>query len=199
MKTLNLYAAVILALAVVFASCSKEEIEAPIRTPDSGDVQGLSNFERDGLVALLETQKMHRDVYAWMNDQFPSAVFAALAESDGEGMERLSQAVNKYGIYNPTSNRLPGEFEDVGLQNRYNEFIRLTVGDLPAMIENARVMEEEVICQLQEQQLCLCGNDDLRELYGNLIQESKTQLQALAYETDGLIHVYAPKNEIRED
>ena len=199
MKTVKFYAAaVLLAVAVVFAGCSKDETDTPIRTTTNGDSKALSNFEKDGLVRLLETQKMHRDVYTWMNSQFPSSVFAGLASDDGNYMDRLSQMVDRYGITNPTLDKLPGEFEDVGVQNQYNEFVRLTAGDLEAMVENAKVMDQEMICTVQEQQLNLCGNDDLRQIYGNLIQQSKNQLQALSYETEGLIHLYAPKNEIRD-
>jgi hypothetical protein len=200
MKTFKFYAVTALVLlAIVFVSCSKDEFDTPIYTNQNGDSKALNNFEKDGLISLLETQKMHRDVYAWINTQFPSAVFTGLAVRDGNYMERLSQLVDKYGISNPILDRLPGEFENVGIQNRYNEFVRLTIGDLEAMIENARVMEEEMVCAVQQEQLNLSGNDDIRQLYGNLIEESKTQIQALSHETEGLIHIYAPRNEIRED
>jgi hypothetical protein len=199
MKTVKFYAAAALAaIAMVFVSCSKDQIEGPASITDNGDAQTLGNFQKDGLVLLLETQKMHRDVYTWINAQFPDAVFADLAESDGAFMERLCEKVNNCGIANPTLDKLPGEFEDVGVQNSYNEFLRLTSGDLQAMIENARVMEEELISTVQEQQLNLCGNDDIRLIYGNLIQETATQLKALKDKMKGLVYEDDPRNDIRD-
>ena len=199
MKTAKFYAVTILAaLAMVFVSCSKDEIDSNPYAVSNGNAKDLSNFEKQGLVSLLETQKMHRDVYTWINDQFPSAVFTSLAESDGKYMELLSVKLDKYGIQNPTLDKLPGEFESHEVQNQYNEFVRLSFGDLKAMIENARVMEESMISLVRDQQLNLSGNDDLRQIYGDLIQESISQLNTLNDNMKGLIHIYAPKDEIRE-
>jgi hypothetical protein len=199
MKTTNFYAAAILAaMAMVFVSCSKDEIEPPNPTSSNGDSEVLSNYEKTGLVALLETQKMHRDIYIWINTQVPGNIFTQLAESDGNLMDQLADKVHQYGITNPIQNKLPGEFEDVAVQIQYNEFIRLTAGDLQAMIENAKVMEEEMICAARHHQLNLSGNDDIRQIYGILIQQSTAQMNTLYDEIKGLVHVSVPQNEIRD-
>ena len=199
MKTIKFYAVTaIAAIAMVVVSCSKDEIETPVYITDNGDSQTLGDFQKEGLVYLLETEKMHRDVYTWINTQFPSALIADLAEGDQEFVKRLTEEVGKNGIANPTLNKLPGEFEDIGVQNQYNEFLRLTNGDLQAMLENARVMEERLISTAQEQQLNLCGNDCLRQVYGNLIQQTTAQLKALDDELKGLVYSDDPVNEIRD-
>ena len=200
MKTIRFYAVTALAaIAMIFVSCSKDEFESPVYVSDNGDSQTLGDFQKDGLVYLLETEKMHRDVYNWINTQFPSAIYAELAEGDEEFVKQLTEEVGKYGITNPTLNKIPGEFEDVGVQNQYNEFVRLTNGDLQAMLENARAMEERMISAVQEQQLNLCGNDCLRQIYGNLIQQTTSQLKSLNDEMKGLIYSDDPENEIRDE
>jgi hypothetical protein len=199
MKTLKFYAvATLVALAMVFVSCSKDELDTPFYTADNGVSKTLNNFEKNGLVSLLEKEKMHRDVYTWMNTQFPSEVFTQLAERDGHYMEVLSIKVDKYGIANPTVGKLPGEFVDASVQNQYNDFIRITTGDLVAMINKAQAMEEALIAEVQEQQSTLSGNTDIGQVYDGLLQESISQLNSLKNDTKGLIHIYAPTNPIKD-
>ena len=141
---------------------------------------------------------MHRDVYEWIYSQFPSDVFADMARRDGQAMELLSIKVDKYGLVNPIEGKLPGEFTDVNVQEQYNEFVRTTTGNLEAMIDQARAMEEAFIACVQEQESLLSGNADIQAIYQDLIENASVQLNILADSKEGLIHMYAPRNEIRE-
>jgi len=199
MKTIKFYAvSTLVVLAMIFASCSKEELDTPFYTADNGVSKELNSFEKAGLLSLLEMQKMQRDVYYWMNTQYESPVFADLAHRDGQLMERLSIKVDKYGLVNPVVDKLIGEFEDASIQNQYNDFIRETAGDIESMIVEAQKMETSFIYEVETQQTNLSGNADIVQLYTDLIQESEAQLNSLNNETKGLIHIYAPKNEIKD-
>lgn len=199
MKTAKFFAAATLvAVAMIFAGCSKDELDTPFYTADNGVSKELSSLEKAGLLNLLESEKMQKDVYEWIYSQYPSEVFADMAFQDGQAMELLSIKVDKYGLENPIHGKLPGEFTDVNVQNEYNDFVRTTVGNLEAMIEQARCMEEAFITKVQEQESLLSGNADIRIIYQDLITTSSMQMNSLADNKDGLIHLYAPKNEIRE-
>ena len=199
MKTVNFYAATVLvALAMIFVSCSKDEIDTPFYTADNGVSKVLSANEEAGLLNLLETEKMHRDVYDWIYSQYPSEVFADMAFRDGQAMELLSVKVDKYGLENPILGKLPGEFVDSHVQNQYNDFVRTTAGDLEAMIDQAKAMEAAFIDNVKEQQALLNGNVDIRDMYENLINTAVIQLNTLGDEKEGLIHIYAPDNPIKE-
>jgi hypothetical protein len=199
MKTVKFFAATILvAVAMIFVSCSKDEVDTPFYTADNGVSKELSTLEKEGLLNVLETTKMHRDIYEWINSQFPSEVFADMARRDGQAMELLSIKVDKYGLVNPIEGKLPGEFTDANIQEEYNEFVRTTVGDLGAMINQARAMEEDFIASVEEQEASLSGNADIKIIYQDLVDSAVVQLNALDDSKEGLIHIYAPRNEIRE-
>ena len=169
---------VLVALAMIFASCSRDETD-PSHAATGDNPLILNDCEKCGLAVLLETAKMHRDIYTWINARFPHDEFTELAESEGTCRQLLTEKAERYGLTNPTLNKLPGEFENPGLQNQYNEFIRLSTGGLQDMIDNAIVMEEAMICKVVEQQCNLCGKDDIRQVYGDLLETTNSQLRML--------------------
>lgn len=200
MKTLKFYAAIgTLIMAMAFAGCSKDEVDTPFYSASNGTSKDLSADEKEGLLSLLELQKMQVDVYSVMADRIQQPVFNDLAEQDAKLMELLAVKVDKYGLDNPITGKAAGEFEDEAVQNKYNAFIRTTNFGWNEMIAYATDMEEELIDVIQEQKTKISGNMDIVQLYEEILQQSVSDLNALNEEWENYSHIYAPKDEHRED
>lgn len=198
MKTLKFYALTgAIALAMVFASCSKEEVDAPFSSASNSASKTLTSFEKADLLSLLETQKLHRDVYLWMHAQVEKSVLAELADRDARYMDLLSVRVDKYGIENPTADRVAGEYADAAIQNEYNEFIRTNL-EWAEMVNYAIQMEESLISAICQCESKLQGNTDLGRIYQDMKKESEIAVYELNLEEKGLIHIFAPKPEIKD-
>lgn len=188
----------LLALVMIFASCSKDEVDTPFYTADNGTSKALTEYEKAGLVTLLETQKMHRDVYIWMNANADYPVFSDLSDCDCQLMEKLSITVDKYGLHNPTVGKEPGEFEDSYVQSQYNDIIRSTQGSVASMFTAAKAMEAAMIAEVREQQDALSGNADIGLVYADLIVQSENQLIQLDEESrkGGMIPI--PRDPVKD-
>lgn len=199
MKTIKfLTVTALVALAMVFVSCSKDEVDTPIYSASGGSSHDLNNFEKAGLITLLETTKLHRDVYTWINSEYQADLFVQLAEREEKNLALLSVRVDKYGLENPVSDMLPGEFDNAAIQEEYNTFVSSATGDIVAMIDMARAMERDMIVAVEEQQATLSGNTDIANLYYTLICECNDQIQALIDDTKGFIGEYLPKPSVQE-
>lgn len=199
MKTIKfLTVTALVALAMVFVSCSKDEVDTPIYSASGGSSHDLNSFEKAGLINLLETTKLHRDVYLWINSEYPADLFVNLAQREDKNLALLSVRVDKYGLENPVVDKLQGEFANAAIQEEYNTFVRSTAGDIEAMIEMARAMEHKMIVAVEEQQATLSGNTDIANLYYTLVCECNDQIQTLIDDAKGFIGEFLPKPTIQE-
>lgn len=199
MKTLNFYALIgTFALAMIFTSCSKEEVDSPFYSASSSSSQTLSEAEKEGLVNLLEIQKMHRDVYTVIAETLESQAYEQMAQKDGRLMERLSVKADKYGLYNPLVDKEAGEYENQSVQNEYNNFMR-TTSDMNEMVSFARSMEQDLIDVVTQQQSILLGNQDIKLLYDEMLVEAQTQIIEMEGGFDDFADINAPIEEYRED
>lgn len=200
MKTLKFYAAIgTLVLAMAFTGCSKDEVDSPMVTASNGTSKVLSVDEQEGLLSLLELQKMQVDVYSVIADHIQQPVFTDLKQQDTKLMELLSVKVDKYGLENPIVGKAAGEFEDESVQDKYNEFIRTTGFEWNEMVDYATSMEKAFIDVVQIQKLRISGNDDIVQLYEEIQKQSESHLNALYNEWENFSHIYAPKDEHREN
>jgi len=196
MKTLKFYALLgTLALAIVFVSCSKDETIAPFNSAQNGASTDLNNFEKAGLLSLVEKQKLHRDIYDLMAEKDHEPIFTIMSVCDAKYMELLSIKVDKYGLDNPTVDNMAGEYENAQIQADYNEFIRSNNFDLNQMLVYARKMEEAIIIEIRFHEANVSGNTDIVKIYDDLINESQIQLEALNDELKSLTNINVPDDD----
>jgi len=180
MKTLKIHTLIgTIALALIFISCSKSESIAPTQSPPVNDSKDLSGAEAAFLLSTVEKQKMHSDVYNEMDLKAKDQIFTIMSEDDVQYKEMLSAIVDKYGLDNPISDKISGEYEDHKIQATYDDFINNNNYNWEEMLLYAQKMEEMLITDLQFHLANVSGHADVSEIYNDLIKESKGQLEAL--------------------
>ena len=87
---------------------------APLPKVDQASVQvaTLTAEETDGLLFMIEEEKMARDLYSAFYGLYGSSSFQKIASSEQVHMDELKVLLNSYSINDPTIGKLP-EFSPI--------------------------------------------------------------------------------------
>lgn len=189
---------VLMALATFsFASCDKNEntsspyeLEILDVAEDGASSILVNNYEdalsiksdsildesSDGLLFLLEEEKMAHDLYVSFFNTWNLNVFDRISNSESTHFEAVKTLLDSYEIEFITSNEL-GVFYNEDIQNLYNSFIE----EGSQLVENALVVgakvEEYDIADLMSE-IEHTTNEDMLLLYNNLLIGSRNHLRA---------------------
>ena len=127
MKTLKFYALLGIAVAaIILSGCSKEnDLDQPnYGSSSENSSQVLSDQELEGLMMLVEKQKLHRDVYFSISEKMDNSMFNELYLTDEKFLDLLSAKLDDYNQINPIMKNGVGVFINPEIQNLYDEFIK---------------------------------------------------------------------------
>lgn len=136
----------------------------------------LTDFEIVTLKHMREEEKLARDVYIAMYEQWGSAIFANITESEQKHMDAIKSLLNKYGIPDPASAKI-GSFNDTSLQALYDDLISRGQHSLLEALKVGAFIEEVDIADLQAA-IKETSKIDLEAVYGNLMNGSISHLKA---------------------
>lgn len=84
-------------------------------------VEELNETEKGALLFMLDEEKLARDTYEFLDNQWGISQFSNIKKSEQSHMDAI---INLLEINNIGYTILPyGEFEDQALQNYYNQFV----------------------------------------------------------------------------
>lgn len=137
----------------------------------------LSDEEAADLVFMREEEKLARDVYLSLHQEWELRIHRQIARAEKTHMRALLYHLRKYEIDDPAAGNGIGVFSNPTLQQLYELLIQqgtLSVGD--SLLVGAAI-EELDIHDLQEA-LTRTDNADLETVYQNLLKGSRNHLQA---------------------
>ncbi len=114
-KTIKVFSiALVLGISGITSSCDDNTAESIIE-------YNITQADKDGLLFMLEEEKLARDTYQYLNNLWNITVFANIKNSEQSHMNAVSNLLIQYNI---AYNVLPeGEFLNQDLQNMYNQFV----------------------------------------------------------------------------
>lgn len=183
---IKLFAILIAFVSVnLFMSCSNdnEAQDAEINTQ-------LSQADKDALLFMLEEEKMARDTYEYLNDFWGMVQFANIELSEQSHMNAVA---NLLEINNIQYNILPeGEFENINLQNLYNQFV--IDGQLNSVkaLQIGALIEDLDIVDL-ENNLNATKNTSIIEVFESLQCGSRNHLRTFVSAIENLGGSYTPQ------
>ncbi len=182
MKTVKFYALLgTVLVALLFAGCSKDKDEDIVpNTPTTN----LNEAEKAGLLEMVEIEKLHHDVYLTMSENNQCEIFDELCSCNKNFMDQLSEKVDKYKLENPITEREAGIYADQDFQAKYNEFLLISDGRLQEFLAFAKQMEEYGLIDMEVRLAQVDGNEDLAEIYTEIIEETKCQLEIIINKID---------------
>ncbi len=148
-----------------------------------GDAQitPLSDEEISWLTYMREEEKLARDVYIYLYDEYESRIFNNIAASEQKHMDAIKTLLDRYGISDPAAGKGMGEFINTDIQALY---VKLTADGSISLEEalKAGIFIEETDIQDLEKGISTTTHKDIRNVYSNLLRGSLNHLDAFQSE-----------------
>lgn len=158
----------------------------------TGITNNLSQDEIQGLVYLVEEEKLARDVYTYLYDKWGIQTFGSILNSEQTHMNAIVKLLSEYGIDNPTQNKDNGVFENQDLQNLYNNLISTGSKSEIEALKVGSLIEEVDIIDL-ENRINETNNKDIINVYENLMDGSENHLNAFVSKLSTFGVEYSPQ------
>lgn len=158
----------------------------------------LDEQEIAGLVLMREEEKLARDVYLTLYEEWELKTFRQIARAEKTHMKAVLYHLRKYDLDDPAAGNGVGVFTSPDLQELYDDLVllgMLSVGDALAV---GATIEELDISDL-EVALAQTDNIDLQTLYQNLLKGSRNHLRAFHKKLTRLGIVYEPQYLTQEE
>ena len=136
----------------------------------------LSAEEAAGILYMREEEKLARDVYYRLYEQWDLPIFSNIGSSEQTHTDAVNALIDKYGLEDPASSEA-GTFSNAELQALYNTLVAEGSISLEAALEVGAAIEEIDILDLQDY-LSATDNEDIQLVYENLMKGSRNHLRA---------------------
>lgn len=137
----------------------------------------LSPAESDMLVFMREEEKLARDVYKSLYQQWKLPVFNNIAASEQQHTSRVKMLLDKYGLVDPVVDDTVGAFTNTQLADLYVQLLARGKTSALAALQVGAFIEETDIADLQKA-IKATTHPDIARIYGNLLKASRNHLRA---------------------
>lgn len=137
----------------------------------------LDQAEIDGLLLMREEEKLARDVYLTLADEWNIRSFENIARSEETHMDAVGLLLERYGIDDPVRSDKVGAFTSVEMSTLYDELVGLGMDSYSDALKVGAKIEELDIADLLSL-IDSTDNDDLKVVYQNLLKGSRNHLRA---------------------
>ncbi len=149
----------------------------------------LSSGEETTLRFMREEEKMARDVYLTLFDLWEDPVFENIARSEQKHMEAIKRLLEEYAITDPVIGDVVGVFENETLDGLYHRLMDEGGLSREKALRTGAYIEEIDILDL-ERAIDEAGQDDLIQVYKNLLRGSRNHLRAFVHRLENMGVVY---------
>jgi len=136
----------------------------------------LTQTQENDLVYMYQEEKVARDVYRALGDQWDSKTFANIQRSEQKHMNILKDVLEKYDIPVPVIEDTEGVFENETLQSLYEELVAEGQNSLSEALNIGVILEETDIIDLEARMINV--PDDVASAYSKLLKGSNSHLRA---------------------
>jgi hypothetical protein len=142
---------------------------------------------------MREEEKVARDVYLVLAEQWGLQVFGNIAASESAHMEAVKGLLDAYGLADPVEGKAAGEFANAELQALYDQLVEQGSRSLVDALQVGAAIEEIDILDLQTY-LAQTEKADLQRVYDNLMRGSRNHLRAFVSSLERQGIVYEPQH-----
>lgn len=142
---------------------------------------------------MREEEKLARDVYIYLFDQWGSEVFDNISNSEQTHTDAILTLLVRYDITDPVGNNAEGVFVDTFLQGLYDTLVAQGSASLIDALLVGAAIEEIDIIDIQNLVNALVGNEDIALVYENLLKGSRNHLRAFVSNLEKQGVIYQPQ------
>jgi hypothetical protein len=191
----------LLATLLIFtASCTKFETAVAGPPLDANIVnqikalpaEVLSSYEINSLLHMREEEKLARDVYTVLYQQWNSRVFGNIKGSEQTHTDAVLTLIEKYQLQDPVQQNPEGVFVNKDLQALYHTLVAKGSKSIVDAFEVGATIEDLDLFDLQKD-LDSCDNADIQFVYGNLARGSRNHMRAFYRNLTNVGGTYTPQ------
>ena len=188
-KTYSKYIYLIaLSLAVIAGTASAQQQKGPV----SSSQDQLTPTEIDDLVYMREEEKLARDSYLVLGEEWGLMIFANISKSEQRHMDTLGLLIEKYGVTDPVLDETDiGTFIDPVLQTLFDDLMVQGVQSEMDGLKVGGAIEETDILDLQGT-IDRTDNVDLIAAYESLLCGSRNHLRGFVGQFEFYGEIYTP-------
>jgi hypothetical protein len=142
-----------------------------------GQDEELSAEEIEGLLYMREEEKLARDVYLTLYEQWDLSIFQNIANSEQTHMDAVRTLIDRYGLDDPAAGNDVGEFTDPTLRALYADLVATGKQSLADSLHVGAAIEEIDILDLENYML-QTDAPDIQRVYGSLTRGSRNHLRS---------------------
>ncbi|MBN2591503.1 MAG: DUF2202 domain-containing protein [Sedimentisphaerales bacterium] len=180
LRTLSL---VVLILFVGLTSVSTAGMRQQRRAAASFAAVQPTDSEVIDLWYMRQEEKLARDVYLTLSEQWDAVVFANISESEQRHMDSIKRLIDIYNLEDPVDGLAIGEFADQAFVDLYNELTELGAKSLTDAFSVGITIEELDIADLTEK-IKQITTRNVKRVFENLLSGSEKHLAAFQYNID---------------
>lgn len=154
------------------------------------------------LVFIREEEKLARDVYLSMYEEWGLKIFRQIARAEKTHMRAVLYHLNKYEIPDPAAGNGVGVFTNPDLQQLYDDLVllgSLSVGDALKVGASIEELDIRDLRRALVSSDVVTANVDLQTLYQNLLKGSRNHLRSFHKVLTRRGLVYEPQYLSQED
>ncbi len=159
---------------------------------DSLPAAALTPEEKEGLLYMVEEEKLAHDVYTKLYEKWGLRIFSNIAKSESTHVEAVRTLLKKYNLTDPTANERIGEFKNSHLQDLYNQLIEMGMKSEIDALKVGALIEETDIEDIQKY-VDQTNKVDIITVYENLMMGSRNHLRSFVSQLEKKGVTYEPQ------
>ncbi|WP_372776579.1 DUF2202 domain-containing protein [Mangrovibacterium sp.] len=157
-------------------ACATNRLVPKTTGGSSVAVDSISEEVKSGMLHMREEEKMAHDLYTEFYKQYEMRIFSNISQSESTHMNAMLMLLETYEMKDPASDQT-GVFNNSGLQAVYNRLLADGKLSLVDALKSGAYVEELDILDL-EKQLEMVSNEQIKQVYSNLLRASRNHLRA---------------------
>ena len=163
-----------LAAGAIMAQGPVNAVHSPEAIVNDYPAAELSEKQIADLEFMYEEEKLARDLYSRLGEEWNLPAFANISQSEAQHMAALEALFAKYDLEKPAA--APGEYNNSELAAAYQEFLTRALESEAAALELGKELEIKDIADLEE--VMVDAPEDFKAVYANLKAGSENHLAA---------------------
>ena len=158
----------------------------------------LTTGEEEGILLMREEEKLARDVYLTLAEQWNIPVFTNIARSEETHMDAMGLLIERYGLSDPIASategvtNLRGEYNNEEFNTLYRELVEQGSQSIEDAFRVGALIEDLDIADLQRL-IGESGNEDVKIVYQNLLKGSRNHLRSFSRQLSRSGETYTPE------
>ena len=152
-------------------------VPATLLTAGTASAAAISDDTVEMLQYMVAEEKLARDVYTVLGDEYDVAVFDNIARAEARHMSSVRVLLDRYGITDPTIGDDAGQFDDTTLQALYDDLVKKGLTSISNAADVGITIETVDIADLGDA-LATTTAPDITRVLQNLRSGSENHLAA---------------------